>query len=79
MKRVLCLAVVAGAAFVSVPADATTGPVPGVIIWSDSHRTGVGTGIPGQPLLSVYVDHDAHEACAGFSYQIPVCVPVRSS
>lgn len=77
MKRVLCAAVLAVAA-VSAPA-AAAGPDSPITLWNDGDRVGAGTGTPDQSLLSVYVDRDRDEACAGFGRQVPQCMPLHSS
>jgi hypothetical protein len=43
---------------------------------ADDGRIGVGTQLPGQPLVSVWYYTATGRLCAGFSYQIPFCVSV---
>ena len=78
MKRVLCGAIVAAAAFTAVPAQAQQGPAvePVVTIRNDENGIGVGTTLPGQPLLGARYDYATGKLCAGFSYQVPQCVVV---
>jgi hypothetical protein len=51
---------------------------PPVIVDADSSdgRIGVGTQLPGQPLLSVWYYPGTGTLCTGFSYQIPFCVTI---
>lgn len=75
MKRVLCVALLASAAFATVPAQAAEYlPKPTVTVQNDENGVGVGTSIPGQPLVGVYYNRTTGKLCAGFSYQIPQCV-----
>ena len=75
MKRVLCGALLAAAAFASVPAQAAEYlPKPTVNYHVDENGFGIGTGIPGQPLVGARYDRSTGELCAGFSYQVPQCV-----
>jgi hypothetical protein len=79
MKRVLGLALVASAAFATVPAHAVDPlPKPTVTIRNDENGVGVGTAIPGQPLFGARYTYATGELCVGFSYQVPFCVRVVS-
>jgi opacity protein-like surface antigen len=78
MKRILCGAVVAAAAFASVPAHAAQSVDPVVTIKNDENGTGVGTGLPGQPLFGAYWNKTTGRVCVGFSYQVPQCVTLPS-
>jgi hypothetical protein len=51
---------------------------PPVIVDTDSSDgvIGIGTQLPGQPLLSVWYYTQTGRLCAGFSQQIPLCVTV---
>ena len=83
MRR-LTLAVAAVAALgtgLGTAASASTGPtgttasnLPIVTITQNNGGVQVGTGLPGQPLLSASVDN--HGVCGGFSYEEGFCVPV---
>ena len=75
MKRVLCATLLAVAAS-TVPAAAyePIKIVPVVTYRVDENGAGVGTGIPGQPLVGARWDRNTGEVCVGFSYQIPQCV-----
>ncbi|HEX8002764.1 MAG TPA: hypothetical protein VF519_08720 [Mycobacteriales bacterium] len=75
MKRVLCGALLAAAAF-AVPAQATGGPDlgPYVTVYNNEYGAGVGTGIPHQPLFGAHLNKTTGELCVGFSYQVPQCV-----
>lgn len=76
MKRVLCGALLAAAAFASVPAHAATDPIAITIVTieNDEDGLGVGTGIPGQPLFGARYNKTTGVLCVGFSYQVPQCV-----
>jgi hypothetical protein len=77
MKRALCAAVLAAAAF--APAAHAGQPLPvTVVVWTDSSRVGAGTTLFGQPGLVVYVKPDTGQVCAGFGDGIPLCTPVVS-
>jgi hypothetical protein len=73
VKRVLCGLLVAGTAFVAVPAHATDPGTVGVQPWNDANRTGVGTTLFGQPGAAAYRNNQTGQVCVGFSYQIPQC------
>jgi len=74
MKRVLCGVLLATAAF-AVPAQAA-GPVLDdfVRVWNNQYGYGVGTSIPGQPLVGVWYDAIHHKTCVGISEMVPQCV-----
>ncbi len=74
MKRVLCGALLAAAAFSTVPAGAAEPLSNYVRVRVDDNGVGVGTGIPGQPLLGARYDKNTGVVCVGFSYQVPQCV-----
>lgn len=75
MKRALCAAALATAAF--APAAHASQPLPvTVTVWTDSTRVGVGTTVFGQPGLVVYVKPGTGEVCAGFGDGVPICTPV---
>lgn len=75
MKRVLCGALLAAAAFATTPANAAEYlPKPTVTVVNNEYVVGVGTSIPGQPLVAVYYYKQTGTLCAGFSYQVPQCV-----
>ncbi len=74
MKRVLSGALLAAAAFTSVPAQAAEPISEYVKVRVDGNGVGVGTGIPGQPLFGARYDSNTGEICVGFSYQVPQCV-----
>ena len=66
----------AGFATVATPAYATAGPSPVYVKYTvdvENSFVGVGTGMPGQPLVGTYVDGQTGESCTGFSYQVPFC------
>jgi hypothetical protein len=73
VKRVLCGLLVAGAAFVTVPAHATDPDTAGVQTRNDDDATGVGTTVNGQPGVAVYRNNHTGSVCVGMSYQIPFC------
>jgi hypothetical protein len=73
VKRVLCGLVVAGAAFVTVPAHATDPGTVGVQTRNDESATGVGTTVFGQPGAAAYRNNQTGQVCVGFGYQIPQC------
>jgi len=76
MKRVLCAALLGGAAL-AVPAYAGE-PLP-VHVWNDANRVGVyATYGDDEPLGGVWVNHSTGEACVGLSYQIPQCVGIET-
>ena len=52
-------------------------PTPIVTITHYDGGTQVGTGLPGQPLLSVGTD--SRGICVGFSYENGSCIPVTIS
>ena len=54
----------------------TASNLPIVTITHYNGGTQVGTGVPGQPLLSVSVDNRG--VCGGFSYEEGFCVPVST-
>ena len=75
MKRVLCATLLLAAAS-AVPAAAYEPIKIGEVVHYrvDENGVGVGTGIPGQPLVGARWDRNTGEICAGFSYQVPQCV-----
>ena len=76
MKRVLCGALLAVAAFSAVPAQAAAPDLSDFVrVWNNQYGTGVGTGIPGQPLVGVWTDNIHDELCVGVSEMVPQCVP----
>ncbi|MDQ1747787.1 MAG: hypothetical protein QOD07_2050 [Frankiaceae bacterium] len=85
MRRIT-LAVVAAAALsagvgtaasASTSGTATTASnLPIVTVTHDNGGTQIGTGVPGQPLLSASVDNRG--ICGGFSYEEGFCVPVST-
>ena len=76
MKRVLCAALLATAAF-AVPANASVGPDLSqyVRVYNDQYGYGVGTSIPGQPLVGVYHSNRTGKTCVTVSEMVPQCVP----
>jgi len=56
-------------------ASATT-TNPYVTVTHNDGGTQVGTGVPGQPLVSVSVDSNG--VCFGFSYEEGTCIPVST-
>lgn len=84
MKRILCAALL-GAAALATPAaaDPLGNTAIGVrpVVHNDGNRVGVGAeynvGHGWQPFGGAYVDQAQGEACVGFSYQVPQCVPTR--
>jgi hypothetical protein len=72
MKRLVCAALVAGAAFASAPAEAA---IVDVNVYQYGSVVGVGVGFPHQPLVGASVDTATAQVCAGFSLQRPVCTP----
>jgi hypothetical protein len=80
MKRVLCGALLAAAAFTAVPAHAYQAYDVNVLVWTEPNRVGVGAeysrdGRNYDPVGAAYVDPTTGRVCAGLSYQIPVCLP----
>jgi hypothetical protein len=73
VKRVLCGLVVAGAAFVAVPAHATDPGTVGVDVRNDDNSVGVFTTLFDQPGAGVYQNKHTGQVCVGFSYQVPQC------
>lgn len=74
MKRVLSVALLAGAAFATVPAQAAEPLSEYVRVRVDDNGVGVGTSLPGQPLFGARYDKNTGVVCVGFSYQVPQCV-----
>ena len=75
MKRALCAAALATAAF--APMAHASEPLPvTVTVWTDATRVGVGTTLFGQPALVVYVKPTTGQVCVGFGDGIPLCSPV---
>ncbi|HEV2891069.1 MAG TPA: hypothetical protein VGX28_11910 [Frankiaceae bacterium] len=72
MKRVLCGALLAAAAFTCVPAHAAQ-EIKYVSVENDDDGLSVGTGMPGQPLFGVRYSKTSGNVCFGFSYQVPFC------
>jgi hypothetical protein len=75
MKRVLCGALLAAAAF-AVPAHAAQDPGISVTPHADEHGVGVGSTINHQPGFAAYYNTDTNTFCTGFSYEIPFCASV---
>lgn len=79
-----CTAVVVGAAALTAglagaasASPASTGSnLPIVTVTHYNGGTQIGTGVPGQPLLSVSVDNRG--ICGGFSYEEGFCLPVST-
>jgi hypothetical protein len=57
-------------------ASPTASNLPIVTITHNDGGTQVGTGVPGQPLLSASVDNRG--ICGGFSYEEGFCIPVTT-
>jgi hypothetical protein len=73
-KLTASLLVTAGALALSASMAApalTAAPPPVVTITHNNGGTQVGTGLPGQPLVSV--SDDSRGICVGFSYQMGSC------
>jgi ribose 5-phosphate isomerase RpiB len=75
MKRVLCGALLAAAAF-AVPAHAAQDPGISVTPHADETGVGVSTTVNHQPGVAAYYHTSTNTFCAGMSYQIPFCVTV---
>lgn len=58
-------------------AMAAAGPPPVTVhIGTENGGVQVGTGIPGQPLVGAHADNRG--ICAGFSYQVPLCLEIAT-
>jgi len=75
MKRVLCGALLAAAAF-AVPAHAAQDPGISVTPHADETGVGVSTTVNHQPGAAAYYSSSANKVCAGFGYQIPLCIAI---
>ena len=64
----------AGIASASTSTDTSSSGI--VTVTHNDGGTQVGTGLPGQPLLSVSVDDRG--ICVGFSLEVPFCLPVST-
>ena len=68
----------AGSLFAAPAAHGASDPIGGAVVTVDADPSdgsvGVGTGLPGQPLLSARYQNG--EVCTGFSYQMPFCVGI---
>jgi hypothetical protein len=72
----LVAATLGGIVAIASPSSAAP-PTPIVTITHYDGGTQVGTGLPGQPLVSAGVD--SRGICVGFSYENGSCIPVTIS
>ena len=74
MKRVLCGALLATAAF-TVPAQAAGPDLSQFVrVYDNQYGYGVGTSIPGQPLVGVHHSRINGTTCVTVSEMVPQCV-----
>lgn len=74
MKRVLCCALLVTAAF-AVEAQAAPKLSDFVRTWDNEYGYGVGTSIPGQPLVGVHHSRMNGTTCVTISEMVPQCLP----
>ena len=74
MMRVLCGALLATAAF-AVPAQAAGPDLSQFVrVYDNQYGRGVGTSIPGQPLVGVHQSYVTGSTCVSVSEMVPQCV-----